>query len=163
VPLRLGQFLFRLRALQKQTCALFADERLGQLEQLAQRRTGPRRHHVRRDPGHLLDPLGMDGDPVHNPAIKSDLAQEGALALIGIQEMDPAVGRGGEDQSGEAGPGAEVYEDAAGRREQGQELGAVQKVAVPEVGQGGRADQVDLGLPFHQQSGVDLQPLQCFT
>ena len=77
-------------------------------EQLAQRRAGPRRHHVRRESRDLLDPLGVDGDPVQHPAIQRDLAQEGALALVGIQEVDPPVGHDGEDQPGKAGAGAEV-------------------------------------------------------
>lgn len=44
-----------------------------------------------------------------------------------------------------------------------QNLGRVQEMATPKVGQGRSTDEIDPILPLGQQRRVDLEPVECFT
>ncbi len=77
--------------------------------------------------------------------------------------MDIRCTHGGENQSGEAGAAAEVDERRRGVGDERKQLRRIEHMPAPQVRQGGLSDQIDPPVPFAQQIGVALQPLECFT
>ena len=69
----------------------------------------------------------------------------------------------GQHEPGKAGAGAEIEPALGARRGERQELGRIGEVAVPDVGQRARGDEIDGLLPLPQQSLVSLEPLKRFT
>ncbi len=69
----------------------------------------------------------------------------------------------GHNQAGKAGAGAEVDPGVKARWGQGQELGAVGEMAVPDGIERAGGHQIDGLLPLAQQFLVDGEALNCFT
>ncbi len=81
--------------------------------------------------------------------------------------MDLAGAEDREHQAGKPRAAAEIHQDpsAPGRRgrEERHQLGRIEHVAAPQVGEVGAADEVDGPGPAAQQRRVLLQPGQRFT
>ncbi|MNE02304.1 hypothetical protein D3C80_947770 [compost metagenome] len=92
------------------------------------------------------------------------LLQEAATLAQAVDQPDVSVGtvlqQDGQDHAGEAGAGPEIS-PGQGLGRQGQQLGAVPGMAVPEVGNGVGADQVHhlIGLGQHTEEGGQIRDL----
>ena len=92
-----------------------------------------------------------------------DFPQEGGFSLVALDQVDIGNSQDRQHQAGEAGAAAEIHQGPRSRRDQGVELGGVNEVPRPEMGQGPGTDQVDDRLPFPQKVGIDLEAVACFT
>jgi hypothetical protein len=91
------------------------------------------------------------------------LAQEGDLALVALDEVDALDAQDRQDQAGKAGAAAEVDQGSGRGRQVMVELGAIQDVPPPGIGQGPGADQIDRPLPAVEETHIAAQPAQRFT
>ncbi len=164
-----GQFFIDVGALGKETAERTArltrreSPCLGQKP--GERREGPGGDDVDRKGGDALEPLRQDGDV--GPGHARGLAQESGLALVGLDQVNLAGAHHGEHQAGKARAAAEVDQDAParriGRRQEREELGRVEYMALPEPAQGSPADEVNAAVPLLQQRGETAQALRRFT
>ena len=101
--------------------------------------------------------------PVEHTRLTRRFQQEGALALVGIDEMHFAAGHDGEDQAGKTRAGTEIGDRIVARRQQRQQLRGVQKMPPPQLLERILGDEIDLRLPLPQQGGIGLEGGKCFT
>jgi hypothetical protein len=156
-----GQFRVDATALEQHQPPARPQQRPGHGHELDERGEGPRRHRVDGE-RQGLDPHGVHGDFGQTHASRR-LAQELRLAPIGFDEMHLRHAHGGEHEAGQAGAAAEVRQRGATRRQMPEELGGIEDVATPGIGEGRGADEVDRLLPLAQQLEIERQALHCFT
>ena len=135
---------------------------LGQRQQLGQRRQRPRRDHVGRKRRHRLDPQ-QHGPSRVTPQARAASRRNAALRWSLSIRCVTGAPEHGQHQARQPGAAAEIGQYLRTRRPESPELAAVEDMAAPRIGQCGGADQVDLGLPAHEQIEIGLQPVQCFT
>ena len=112
-------------------------------------------------PGQILDPRVLYGDG-HVHAFCGG-AQERAFLADGFVQCDGQLRpHRRQHQPGKAGARAEVGQGQRFRRDQGFQLGTIQHVALPQVGQGASGHQIVPGVPVEQHIGIGLQLGQCF-
>ncbi len=84
--------------------------------------------------------------------------QKGALALVALDQADLGVGENGQNQAGKSGAAAEIDQLwIAGQ--QRRELGRVEEVPAPWIGERAPADEIDARLPSAQELQIHRQPL----
>ena len=84
----------------------------------------------------------------------------------GQPEARPSEARQPQDrqhQTGEAGPGAQIGQGPGAGRDEGDKLGAVPEMPLPDIAQSAGGHQIMTGVPVRQDIGIGLQPRLCFT
>ena len=156
------------RPLGKQPQGCITKERQAQGNQSHQRCQRTRAHHIDR----LQHTLSCDlfyarGMNLHrDPGAARDLGEERRFAPIAFDEGDAGtwllVGHDRDDETWEAGAAADVEPGPRVGRE-GQKLGAIGDMAMPDLGKRGPGDQIDPRLPLLEQGHVELKLIKCFT
>jgi hypothetical protein len=103
-----------------------------------------------------MDPDGCSGDARR-------LAQERDLALVALDQMHAFDAEDGEDEAGQAGAAAKIDQRSQRWRQMRVDLGRIEDVTAPDIGEGPNPDQIDGALPANEQIDVATQPRQCFT
>jgi len=91
------------------------------------------------------------------------LAQEGGLALIDLDQGDRRHPHHRQNKARETGAGTYIHQIGRMGRDQGKQLGAVEHMAAPWIGQGSGPHQVQARLPLPQQLEIGTEPIDCFT
>ena len=156
------QFRPRILSLQKQTNTVRAGERLGVGQEQGQGGQRPGRHHIEG-----LGRQGLDAGILDRELEAHALGgsgKEGALLSGGFMKRDGDLWpHRCQYQAGEPGTGTQISEVPGSRWDQGLQLGGIQEMAVPEIGQGAAGHQIVVLVPGDQQIGISLEPGQCFT
>ena len=126
-----GQFLRRPLALWEEAYRTRSDKPLRQREKPVERSAAARGHDVgdmrrRRLDSRVADLDGRGGDACR-------LAQEGAFARIGLDQLDPGHPENRQHEAWKPGAAAEVDEALGPRRDIGKELRRIKEMAAPQI------------------------------
>ena len=91
------------------------------------------------------------------------LAQEGAFARIGLDQLDPRHAHDRQHQAGKPGAAAEIEQALPAHRQQRKKLRRIEEVAAPQIVDRAGGDQIDPPRPLPQQRCIGFEARQCFT
>lgn len=116
--------------------------------------------------GAVLDPDILDPDREIEPP--GTFSQKGGLARVGFDKRErnriaPPDGKNGTDNAGKPGAAAKVEPGSCPRRGEGEKLGAVKNMSLPQVVEGRSRHQIDPAIPVLQKALELPQALFCFT
>lgn len=77
--------------------------------------------------------------------------------------MNIEIAHDGEHQSWKTRAATKIDKHAVLAGQKGKNLGGVMEMALPEVRQGPRPDQIDRLLPVPEQACIGIEPRECFT
>jgi hypothetical protein len=156
-----GQFLPGLLALWEEAYRPRSDKPRCQRQKPVERGAAAGGHDIdrvrrQRIDSRVADLYGRAGAPRR-------LAQKGAFARIGFDQLDPGDSEDRQHQPRKPGAAAEIDEALRARRDKRQQLRRIEEMAPPRIGEGAGSDQVDARRPLGQQPGIGFEPRQCFT
>lgn len=132
-----------------------------QLRQLGQ---GTRRDDVRLEPLHGFQPLVVNNHTVVQPEGIHHGLKKPALFANGFNKVNLAHAHDRHHEAGEARARPHVHPHRLFRLfDKREQLGRIKDMPPPGIGQGGRADQIEPGLPVLQHQDVAVERAQCFT
>ena len=135
---------------------------MGMAQQAVQWRQGTGSHGSEQGQGCGLYSLRMNGHmaQAHLPC---RLTQEGAFALIGLNQMDGPRYTGRQNQPRQASPTAQISHRPFALRQQRYQLQAILNMPRPPCLWRRRANKVDPRIPPPQQRQISIKPHLCFT
>lgn len=86
-----------------------------------------------------------------------------AFPQVAFDQVNVGCAQDGQHDARKTGARADIQPTRGVDRYMLQNLGQVQEMATPKVGQGRSTDEIDPILPLGQQRRVDLEPVECFT
>ncbi len=133
-------------------------------QELAEGRQGPRRYDIRLGRGRGFDPADDNPGLGGQAHLSRRLTQIGRFAGIGFDQSHAQVGaQGRQDEPGKPGTTAQIDHCCGLWRDQGNELGRIENMPVPNVLERRRPDEIYGPLPFLEGSHHGIQPTECFT
>ena len=166
VPARegLGQFGLPTFALVEKANSGIRPVPVGPNQQLFQRRQGAGSDHVGANRRDGFDSADKDSRLLLEGHAAGRLAQEGGLTSIRFDQGDVEIGlQGRENQARQACARPQIGQAFRPGGDQRGDLGGVDDMAGPGIGEGGRPDQVDGLLPLGQGFEIGSDARQCFT
>ena len=161
-PMRRGgrQLRFRGSALRKDRNATRRQQARGVGQQIRERSQGAGGNHGERWQPRALYAARVDTD-MGKPKLARGLDEEGGFAPVRFHQMRFLFAPDSDDEPGEPTPRAEIRERTV--REQGEQLPAIQDVALPKRIFRRCRNQVDATVPIQQQPKIGAQLGLCFT
>lgn len=90
-------------------------------------------------------------------------SEEGALPLIGVDQVGLQTADDGQDKAGQAGPTPEVGDVPGLPGDDSRELAGIQKVPPPRIEERGRRHEIDPPLPAAQHVEIESEAGDRFT
>lgn len=159
-----GQFLPQILPLQEQANRARACESNCIAQQPGQRGTGPAGDDVK-GLGRGVFHTGVQYPDIIQLHARRRRREEGAFLGGGFEQghLEPVPQHRRQDKAGKPGARSKIDQRPGGFRDKRGQLGAVQKVAAPEIGHAGTGHQIVAAVPVRQQVGIRFQAGKCFT